>query len=281
MEFLKRRSSKRFMLMAVVVVVFVLAGFYLPTIWPLDPLETNFSNALASPDAKHLFGTDHLGRDLLTRIVYGARTTLSMTFLLLAGIFTVGLTVGTVAGYFGGKIDSFLMRVTDVFLAFPGIVLAIAFVGILGAGLGNTIIALIISGWAKYARISRSLVLGVKEKEFIKMAYMGGAGSLAVMFRYILPNILSPLLVIAMMDIGVMMLEISSLSFLGLGAQPPMPEWVAILSEGRNYMQTAPWMMIFPGLAIFITVVLFNILGDRFRDALDIHGEEKKEEKNG
>jgi peptide/nickel transport system permease protein len=240
-----------------------------PYIAPHDPVKTNLFDALQDPSPKYPLGTDQLGRCLLSRILYGAMISLKMTFYLVFVVFTVGVAAGTAAGYWGGIADGIIMRFTDIFLAFPGIILAIAIAGILGTGLMNTIIALAAVGWTKYARVSRILVLSVKEKEYIAAAKMGGAKPYGIIIKHVLPNIIPSLIVMAVMDIGVMMLEIAALSFLGLGAQPPTPEWGYMLNEGRNYLQTAPWLMIYPGMAILITVAIFNLLGDSLRDILD------------
>ncbi|MFM9279853.1 nickel transporter permease [Paenibacillus jiagnxiensis] len=254
---------------------FGLAGLWLmlaifaPLLAPHDPLATDFTKVLQPPDRQYPLGTDQLGRCVLSRVLYGARTSLLMTFVLVVVVAAIGVTIGVLAGYAGKWVDSVFMRLADTLMAFPGIIFAIAVAGMLGPGLIHTVVALSVVWWAKYARMVRSLVIQHKQKEYITAAALGGARPVRILARYILPNVLPPLIVMAMMDIGGMLLSISGLSFLGLGAQPPEPEWGALLNEGRRYMQTAPWLLIYPGLAIFCTVMIFNLLGDSLRDVLD------------
>lgn len=263
------RNNKMFFAVSVLMLLLIAVCAAAPYIAPHDPLKTNLVNALQGRGPTFPLGTDQLGRCLLSRILYGALTSLKMTFLLILIVFAVGVVTGTAAGYFGGVTDGIIMRLADVFLAFPGIILAIAIAGLLGPGLTNAVIALAAVGWTKYARVSRSLVMSVKEQEYIGAAKMGGAKPHRIIINHVLPNVIPSLIVMAVMDIGVMMLEISALSFLGLGAQPPTPEWGYMLNEGRNYLQIAPWLMIYPGIAIFITVAVFNLFGDCLRDRLD------------
>ena len=261
------------MIYCILAIVLVLISILAPYIAPHDPLKTNMANSLKGSNDMFLLGTDQLGRDLFSRILYGALNSLKMTFVLVIIIFIVGTVVGTLAGYFGGLVDVIIMRFCDVFLAFPGIIFAIAIAGILGPSSINTIIALAVVSWAKYARVSRGLAMTIRKKDYIKSAKMGGARQYQIILKCVLPNIIPSLIVMATMDIGTMLLEISSLSFLGLGAQPPTPEWGYMINEGRAYIQTAPWLMIYPGLAMFITVTIFNLLGEGIRDILDPHKE--------
>ncbi|MEK5061482.1 nickel ABC transporter permease subunit NikC [Paenibacillus sp. FSL H7-0326] len=240
-----------------------------PLIAPHDPLATDFAHVLLLHSAEYPLGTDQLGRCVLSRILYGARTSLSMTFLMIGIVFVLGVAIGMVSGFFGGFSDTVLMRLCDTLMAFPGIIFAIAVVGALGPGLMNTVIALAVIWWTKYARVTRSLIVSIRQKEYIAVAALGGARYMKIVFHYMLPNMLSPLVVMAMLDVGGMLISISGLSFLGLGSQPPAPEWGAMLNEGRKYLQTAPWLLIYPGLAIFCTVLIFNLLGDSVRDVLD------------
>lgn len=263
------KKNKLFTFLCILVLILVSISLCAPCIAPHDPLKTSMANSLQGRSSEFLLGTDNLGRCLLSRLLYGALTSLKMTFCLLVIAFIVGTTVGTLAAYFGGIADTIIMRFSDIFLAFPGIIFAIAIAGVLGPSSMNTVIALAVVDWVKYARVSRSLVLSIRKKEYIKAAKMGGAKEHQIILKYILPNIIPSLIVMATMDIGTMMLEISSLSFLGLGAQPPTPEWGYMLNEGRNYMQTVPALMIYPGIAIFVTVMIFNLLGDSIRDILD------------
>ncbi|MBB6022506.1 peptide/nickel transport system permease protein [Paenibacillus sp. JGP012] len=240
-----------------------------PLFAPHDPLAANFTQVLQPSSPEYPLGTDQLGRCVLSRLLYGARTSLLLTFMMIGIVFTLGVVIGTIAGFARGVTDTIMMRLCDTLMAFPGLIFAIAVVGMLGPGLFNTVAALSVVWWAKYARMARSLVISLQQKEFVTTAAFSGARKIQIIGRTILPNMLSPLIVMAMMDVGGMMLSISGLSFLGLGAQPPDPEWGAMLNEGRRYLQTAPWLLIYPGLAIFSTVIIFNLLGDSLRDVLD------------
>ncbi|MDQ7093794.1 ABC transporter permease subunit [Desulfosporosinus sp. PR] len=262
-------KNKSFVFLMVLALTLVAVSLLAPYLAPNDPLKSNLTHTLQGRSAQFPLGTDQLGRCLLSRLLYGARTSIKLTFCLVAIIFTVGTVIGTMAGYIGNRVDTLIMRISDVFLAFPGLVFAIAIAGVLGASLMNVVIALAAVSWPKYTRVSRGLVMVDKEKEYVLAAKLGGAKQYQIILKYILPNIIPALIVMAAMDIGVMMLEISALSFLGLGAQPPTPEWGYMLSEGRNNMQTDPGLMIYPGAAIFITVVIFNLLSDGLRDILD------------
>lgn len=263
------RRNKSFAFICILALGIVAIGILAPYIAPYDPIKTDMMNSLKGPSNKFLLGTDQLGRDFLSRILYGTLNSLKMTFSLVITIFIIGTALGTLAGYFGGIVDTIVMRFCDVFLAFPGIILAIAVAGILGPSSMNAVIALAVVNWAKYARVSRGLAMSVRKKDYIKAAKMGGANQYQIIIRYVLPNTIPPLIIMATMDIGTMLLEISSLSFLGLGAQPPTPEWGYMINEGRTYIQTAPWLMIYPGIAMFITVTIFNLLGENIRDILD------------
>lgn len=263
------KKNKLFTFLCALVLILLLISVFAPYIAPHDPLKTNMSNSLQFGSSEFPLGTDNLGRCLLSRLLYGALTSLKMTFCLVVIVFIVGTTVGTLAAYFGGIADTIIMRFSDIFLAFPGIIFAIAIAGVLGPSTMNTVIALAVVDWVKYARVSRSLVMSIRKKDYIKAAKMGGAKEYQIILKYILPNIIPSLIVMSTMDIGTKMLEISSLSFLGLGPQPPTPEWGYMLNEGRNYMQTVPGLMIYPGTAIFFTVMIFNLLGDSIRDILD------------
>ena len=240
-----------------------------PLFAPHDPLAANFTQVLQPSSLEYPLGTDQLGRCVLSRLLYGARTSLLLTFMMIGIVFTLGVVIGAIAGFARGVTDTIMMRFCDTLMAFPGLIFAIAVVGMLGPGLFNTVVALSVVWWAKYARMARSLVISLQQKEFVTTAAFSGARKIQIIGRTILPNMLSPLIVMAMMDVGGMMLSISGLSFLGLGAQPPDPEWGAMLNEGRRYLQTAPWLLIYPGLAIFSTVIIFNLLGDSLRDVLD------------
>lgn len=253
----------------VLVTILVLAAVFAGVLATHDPNLQDVVHRFESPSRQHLLGTDHLGRDVYSRVLFGAR--LSIGSALVAGLATalVGLVLGMMAGYFGGVVDTIISRVVDVLMAFPLLLLALAITGILGPGLRNIIISLVVASWAQYARIVRGAVLAEKNKPYVESARAGGASHIRVLFRHILPNIVAPVIVWTTLDTGVMLLAVSSLSFLGLGVRPPAAEWGAMLSEGRSYLDHAPQMMFYPGAAIFLTVLGLNLLGDGLRDALD------------
>lgn len=267
----RSREIKKKIIVAMVV-IFVVLTLILPYLAPNDPLQTNFANVLKPPSGDYLFGTDQVGRCVLSRVMYGARISIGMVTLMLSMLSALGVTIGTIAGMSSRTIDTIIMRLSDTILAFPDMVLAIAIVGIIGPGLLNTVIALSIIWWTKYARLTRVLIIENYSKEYIDSALMAGASKLKIVVKYIYPNILPQILSHLMLDVGSMLLTISSLSFLGLGIQPPTPEWGNMLNEGRVYLQTAPWLLIYPGMAIFISVAIFNIIGDIARDVLDPSG---------
>lgn len=252
--------------------ILLFVAIFAPAIVPYDPYEQNLEIALQGPSAEHLLGADRYGRDLLSRVIMGSRTTIFSSLLLVCVITVTGTFIGLICGYHGGKLDSILMRISDVFLAFPGMVFAIAVAGVLSGGLTNAVIALACISWPKYARLARSQVLSVKSSSYIAAAKLAGSGTLKIMSKHILPNIAGTIIVTAVLDIGTMIMELSGLSFLGLGATPPIAEWGSMMSNGRSMLQTCPWVVLAPGCAIFITVVLFNLLGDTIRDVLDPRG---------
>ena len=244
----------------------ILIAVFAEFLTPHDPYAQNLSNALTPPNSENLLGTDRYGRDVLSRVIVGSQTTLCASLLLLATISIVGSLIGAICGYKGGKLDVFLMRLSDIFLAFPQMVFAIAAAGALGGGLLNAAAALAIIGWPKYARISRGLVLTIRSMPYLDAAKMAGSSSTKILFVHVLPNIAGPVLVTAALDIGTIIMELAGLSFLGLGAMPPTAEWGAMMNNGRSMLQTAPWVILAPGTAIFITVATFNLLGDKLRD---------------
>ncbi len=263
-------EHKQFTIFLILAILIVLSAIFAPLITNgVDPTEGNLMEAIMPPSKEHIFGTDKLGRDIFTRVVYGARASLVSTFSVVFLIFFFGGLLGVIAGYFGGVIDAVIMRVADMMLAFPGLVLALAVAGIMGASVRNAVIAISLVSWTKYARLARSLVLKIRNRDYVSAAVVTGSKTPYLIWRYMIPNALPTLIITAATDIGGMMLELAALSFLGFGAVPPTPEWGLMLSEGRAYMQSAPWLMIFPGLAIFVTVVVFNMLGDSIRDILD------------
>lgn len=263
-------QNKTFVVFSILALCIILAAIFAPFITGgVDPLKGSLMDALLPPCREHIFGTDKMGRDIFTRIIYGARASLSATFGVVALIFVIGSVLGVIAGYFGGIVDAVIMRIADMMLAFPGLVLALAVAGIMGASIKNAIIAIVVVSWTKYARLARSLVLKIRDRDYVAAAIVTGSKTPYMLLRYMLPNALPTLIITAATDIGSMMLELASMSFLGFGAKPPAPEWGYMLNEGRACMQSAPWLMIFPGLAIFIVVVVFNMLGDSVRDILD------------
>ena len=235
---------------------------------PYDPYVQDLEGALAPPNLTNWLGTDRYGRDVLSRVIVGSQTTICASLLLLLTISSVGSLIGAICGFKGGRLDVFLMRLSDVFLAFPQMVFAIAAAGALGGGLLNAAAALAIIGWPKYARIARGLVLTIKSMPYFDAARMAGSSSTKILFMHVLPNIAGPVLVTAALDIGTIIMELAGLSFLGLGAMPPTAEWGAMMNNGRSMLQTAPWVILAPGMAIFTTVATFNLLGDKLRDFL-------------
>ena len=266
-KFIKR--NKMFSLLVVAAIAIILVGILAPVIATHSPYESNLHDAFIAPNSEHIFGTDKLGRDIFSRVIYGTRISLSAALILVILIFTIGTTLGVIAGYFGGIIDTIIMRISDMMISFPGMVLAIAMAGIMGASVKNAVIAITVVSWTKYASLSRSLVLKIKETDYIRAAKVTGCKTIHIITRHIIPNIISTLIITATTDIGTMILELSALSFLGFGAQSPQAEWGLMLNEGRAYMVDCPWLMIYPGLAICIVVVVYNLLGDSLRDILD------------
>ncbi len=263
------KENKQFTLFFILGLVVIGIAIFAPQLSPYDPLNAVMTESLQEPSSAHPFGTDKLGRDLLSRVIFGTRTSLIMTLCLVAVIFVIGTFLGVIAGYFGGIVDTVIMRFADMMISFPGVILAIAIAGILGGSLVNAMIAMLCVTWTKYARLSRSMVLKIKKRDFVDAAIVSGGSAPHILWTHILPNILPLMVITAAADIGAMMMELAGLSFLGFGSQPPAPEWGLMLNEGRQQLQTAPWLMIFPGLAIFITVVVFNLWGDSLRDVLD------------
>ena len=263
-------KNKTFTFFGILAILIVLAAVFAPIVsGGIDPTVGDLSEAIQAPSSDHIFGTDKMGRDIYARVIYGARTSLVAAFAIVILVFLVGLFLGIVAGYFGGIVDTIIMRIADMMIAFPGLVLALAVAGIMGASVRNAVLAISLVTWPKYARLARSLVMKIRHRDYVDAAIVTGSGTLYMLYRYMLPNALPTLVITAATDIGSMMLELAALSFLGFGAIPPTPEWGLMLSEGRAYMQSAPWLMVFPGLAIFVTVVVFNMLGDSLRDILD------------
>ena len=265
----KDTQLKIFLVLAIIV---VLVAIFAPKTIPYS-FDEEVGASLTAPNGKYFFGTDQIGRDLFSRVIYGARYSIFMTMTLVFIIFVVGTVLGVTAGYFGGIADSVRMRIGDMMIAFPGLILAIAIAGLLGPSVRNAIIAISAVTWTKYARLARSMVLKIKQELYVEAAKITGSKNYSVIFKYIIPNMITTMIVTAVSDMGTLMLEIAALSFLGFGAQPPTPEWGAMLNEGRTTLSRAPWMMMYPGLAIVIVVIIFNMLGDSVRDLVDIKSE--------
>ena len=262
-------TARKLVVFAMLAVLLVLAALFAERLCPYDPYAQNLREALQAPSGAHLLGTDRYGRDMLSRVIMGGQSSIASTLVCVAVVTVIGTAVGVISGWRGGALDTLLMRTSDVFLAFPGLVFALAVAGVLGGGIQNAVIALCAIGWPKFARIARSQTLAVRDASFIQAARMQGTKGLALIVRHVLPNIAGPIVVCAVLDIGTMMMELAGLSYLGLGAQPPMAEWGSMMSDGRSMLQTAPWCVLAPGLAIFVTVLVFNLLGDTLRDYLD------------
>jgi peptide/nickel transport system permease protein len=273
---LRRLARRRTALFGLgVVSIVLLAAAFAPWLTPFDPLEQDINQRLQEPGWQtaegrvHALGTDHLGRDILARVIFGSRIALvvGLSAVLISGV--LGMAIGLVSGYFGGKVDDFFMRLADVQLAFPFILLAIAVIGVLGPSLRNIIIVIGVSSWVVYARVVRGEVLSIREREFVQAAIALGSGDGRVLVRHVLPNAFTPWLVVATLDMARVIVIESALSFLGLGVQPPTPTWGGMLADGRVYLSTAWWLATFPGLAILVTVLGINLLGDGLRDTLD------------
>lgn len=252
-----------------ILLLLVLVAALAPLLAPYDPIAINLDHHLQAPSLAHWMGTDEYGRDILSRIIYGARLTLYIVGLVLVLTAPIGLLIGCVAGYLGGWVDIVLMRLTDIVLAFPSLILALAFVAALGPSIENAVIAIAITRWPPYARIARAETLTLRRSEYISAVRLQGASTLRIVFRHIVPMALSSVIIRATLDMAAVILIAAGLGFLGLGAQPPTPEWGAMLSTGRNYLFGAWWVGTFPGLAIFLVSMGFNLLGDGLRDVLD------------
>ena len=252
---------------AVIALMWLVVATFAPLIAPYDPLAQTFTT-LQPPSLDHPFGTDELGRDVLSRVIYGARVSIPLALLLVFLAATIGGVLGAIAGYFRGLADGTVMRVTDLVFAFPAIILAMVVTAVLGRGLRNAVLAIVIVAWPAYARVVRGLVLSIGDSEYVQSARLLGVSSRKTLFRDVLPNVAGPVLVLATLDLGTAILLLAGLSFLGLGAQPPDPEWGSMVATGTQYFEQW-WIGTFPGLAIFTAVVAFNFLGDSLRDFFD------------
>ena len=272
--FIKKYSQ--FSFLSFLVIIVLLIAVFAPAIATHNPTESRLADAYRAPDSQYLCGTDALGRDVFSRVIYGTRTSVLSVLALVTIIFVLGTALGLLAGYCKGKTDAVIMRFADMMIAFPDLILAIAIAGILGPSLLNAIVAIAAVSWTKYARLARSLVLKIRKRTYISAAEVSGSSHLRILCRYMLPNALPTLIITAVTDIGTMMLSLASLSFLGFGVKPPVPEWGYMLSEGRSDILNCPWLLLYPGAAVFIVVVIFNLWGDSIRDIVDPRKKKKK-----
>ncbi|MBN2261143.1 MAG: ABC transporter permease [Clostridiales bacterium] len=267
--FKRLKKSKTSMFGLLIVIILLFTAVFAPLMAPHDPIVGQLALRHNEPSMEYIMGTDSQGRDVFSRILYGARISVEIGIISVGIALILGTAMGVVSGYYGGKVDTIVMRFVDIMLAFPTILLALAIVTILGPSLTNAMIAVGIVNIPRFARIVRSSVLSVKENEYIEAAISIGCTDFEIITRHILPNCLAPILVQSTLTIGTAILEAAGLSFLGLGAQPPISEWGSMLADARGYMRQAPWSVMYPGVAIMITVLGFNLLGDGLRDALD------------
>ncbi|HRK25164.1 MAG TPA: ABC transporter permease [Beijerinckiaceae bacterium] len=253
----------------VIVIALLMLAALAPWVAPHDPIAQNLDQRLLAPSAKHFFGTDALGRDIFSRIVYGTRITLVIVLLVVISVGPLGLLIGTLSGYFGGIIDTILMRVTDIFLAFPRLVLALAFVAVLGPGIENAVIAIACTAWPPYARVARAETMVIRNADYIAAVRLQGASNARIVLKHVVPICIPSVIVRTTLDMAGIILTAAGLGFLGLGAQPPLPEWGAMIAAGREFVFDQWWVATFPGLAICLVALGFNLLGDGLRDVLD------------
>lgn len=265
----KNHIRAKLTVFAALAALLLLVAIFSEQLCPYDPYAQDLSIAQQAPSSAHLMGTDRYGRDMFSRVLVGSRTSIYATLVLVAVVTAFGSAVGIACGWYGGKLDTTLMRISDLFLAFPSLVFALAVAGVLGGGIQNAILALAFIGWPKFARLARGLTLQQKSSSYLMAARLSGSSGPKLLVKHILPNIAGPILVTAVLDIGTMMMELAGLSFLGLGVKPPMAEWGSMINDGRSMLQISPWMVLSPGLAIFVTVMIFNLLGDTLRDFMD------------
>ena len=265
----KKKTKIKLIIFGSICLTICLIALISEYIAPYDPYAQNLSEALQSPSLRHILGTDRYGRDLFSRVLVGGRSSIFSTLALILIISIVGTIVGLYCGVYGGIRDIILMRIADMFLAFPGMVFAIAVAAVLGGGMQNAVIALAVISWPRYARIARTQAMTLKNQPFIDAARLNGLSNGEIIVKHILPNTIGTIIVMAAVDIGTMMMELAALSFLGLGAIAPAAEWGSMMNDGRSMIQTSPWMILSPGLAIFVTIMCFNLLGDTIRDYFD------------
>jgi peptide/nickel transport system permease protein len=267
LKYLARTPTSAFGLL--VLAILILASVFCPLLATHDPYVQDLQNTLAPPSGAHFFGTDELGRDIYSRLLYGSRITLTIISLVTIVVGPIGLFVGTVAGYFGGRVDMVMMRITDIFLSFPSLILSLAFVAALGPSLNNAIIAISLTAWPPIARLARAETMTIRKADYIAAARLQGASPARIIWRSVVPMCLPSVLIRLTLNMATVILTAAGLGFLGLGAQPPMPEWGAMIATGRRYMIDSWWLVTFPGLSILAVSLAFNLLGDGLRDALD------------
>ena len=265
----KNHTRAKLIFFLILTAVLLLIAAFAKYLCPYDPYAQDLTLAQKAPCPEYLLGTDRYGRDMLSRVITGSTVSIYGTLILVAVITVVGTVIGILCGWRGGKTEAVLMRISDLFLAFPGLVFALAVAAVLGGGIQNAIIALAVISWPKFARLARGLTLTQKASPYLMAAKLSGSSTGKLLIKHILPNIAGPILVTAVLDIGTMMMELAGLSFLGLGVKPPTAEWGSMINDGRSMLQIAPWMVLAPGAAIFITVMIFNLLGDTVRDYMD------------
>ena len=270
------RTPPLFRALTLLAALILIVSLFSAQLAPYDPYVTDPQLILKAPSAEHLLGTDNYGRDILSRILVGAKTSIFAAFFIILAAGSLGSLIGLLSGYYRGRMDAVLMRTTDVFQAFPDIVLAIAVAGVLGGGLVNAILALIATTWTQYARIARSAAIAAKEETYILAARLSGCTDTRLLFGHILPNIAGPLIVTAVLHISTMMMGLAGLSYLGIGIQIPAAEWGAMISEGQKYLQQAPWAALAPSAVMVTVMMVFNMFGDQLRDLLDPKMREKR-----
>lgn len=264
------KSEKTVVICSVILLTFFMIAIMAPWIAPNDPIQVNLALKLRPPSLEYPLGTDHLGRCTLSRLLYGARVSLGFATLIFIASLGIGLLVGTIAGYKGGWVDAILMRFCEGVMAFPNLVLVLGIVGLLGPGLWQVVLALMLVQWVYYARMFRNMVVSLKEQNFITAARISGSSPWKIIRRHIIPNILPPILVMGTLEMGWAIMDISALSFLGLGIQPPTPEWGAMIHEGKSFIRNHPELMIYPGIMILLVVMTFNVLGEALSDRFGV-----------
>lgn len=259
----------KFKIILIILVLIIIVGIMSPIVAPNDPYKTDFFNTLKSPSIEFWFGTDALGRCIFSRVLYGISNSIISALTVVLITFSGGTIIGVISGFYGGILDEVIMGIVDVFLSFPGIIIAVAVAGILGGGIKNAMIAIGLISWPKYSRLARCEVMAINSETFILAAKLSGNGNLKIILKHIIPNIIGALVITASADVGIMIMELAGLSFLGLSSPLPIPEWGSMMNEGKSMLQSAPWITLFPGTAILIVVILFNLLGDTICELLE------------